>query len=197
MYWNSINKIYTLYVLRYVCWEELVKTQGRRTQLCDGILSTFQPSDLGQDITRKGSEILCWNCPPMCTSTCRHITAHMGCHTWRDLWSCRPSLHYLYTGSIGGSEGLGTRLMLIHATTTILCYTICIAPSVSGIAKAGPGRAHAWPKHHVHPALVTQSRTKRGANGLAANGLAANGLAYSRCPASTNDLATPLPSVQW
>ena len=31
----------------------------------------------------------------------------------------------------------------------------------SGVAKAGPGRSHARPKHHVRPAHVMRSRTKR------------------------------------
>ena len=30
----------------------------------------------------------------------------------------------------------------------------------SGIAKAGPGRACAWPKHHVRPTHVMRSRAK-------------------------------------
>ena len=31
---------------------------------------------------------------------------------------------------------------------------------ISGVAKAGHGRAHARPKHRVRPAHVTQSRVK-------------------------------------
>ena len=31
----------------------------------------------------------------------------------------------------------------------------------SGVAKGGPGRARARPKHYVRPALVAQSRKKR------------------------------------
>ena len=34
-------------------------------------------------------------------------------------------------------------------------------PVASGVVKAGPGQARAQPKHHVRPAHVTQSRTKR------------------------------------
>ena len=49
----------------------------------------------------------------------------------------------------------------------------------SGVAKGRPGQACARPKHHVRTAHVMQSCAKRG-------------LAYSRCPANTNDLATPL-----
>ena len=54
----------------------------------------------------------------------------------------------------------------------------------SGIVKGGPGRARARPKHHVRTAHVMQSHAKRG-------------LAYSRCPANTNDLATPLRVSLW
>ena len=43
---------------------------------------------------------------------------------------------------------------------------IIISNQTSSVVKAGPGRAHAQPKHH--------------------------GLAYSRCPPNTSDLATPL-----
>ena len=56
----------------------------------------------------------------------------------------------------------------------------------SGVAKAGP---RAWPKHHVRPAHVTQSRVKRARVLMLLDSLE---LAYSRCPANTNDLATPL-----
>ena len=51
--------------------------------------------------------------------------------------------------------------------------------NISGVAKARPGRACAWPKHHVHPVRMRE----------------ANGIAYSRCPANTNDLATPLDNI--
>ena len=56
------------------------------------------------------------------------------------------------------------------------------AVHTSGIAKGGPGRARARPKHFVRPVIVTQSHAKRRANGLV----------YSGCPANTNDLAKPL-----
>ena len=64
----------------------------------------------------------------------------------------------------------------------------------SGVAnsKTRPGRARARPKHHVRPAHVTRSRTKRARALVLLDSLEANGVAYCRCPANTNDLATPL-----
>ena len=61
----------------------------------------------------------------------------------------------------------------------VYCLLLIYYAPCSGVAKGGPGWARAWPKHHVRPAHVTQSRAKHG-------------LAYSRCLANTNDLATPL-----
>ena len=52
----------------------------------------------------------------------------------------------------------------------------------SGVAKGGPGQAHARPKHHVRAAC----------HAISCEACEANGLAYSRCLANTNDLATPL-----
>ena len=54
--------------------------------------------------------------------------------------------------------------------------------TVDGVAEARLGRACARPKQHAH---VMRSCAKREANGLV----------YSRCPANTNDLATPLATV--
>ena len=52
----------------------------------------------------------------------------------------------------------------------------------SGVAKAGPGRAHARPKV---PCLSHSCHT-----------ISREQLAYSKCPANTNDLATPLPQTR-
>ena len=57
----------------------------------------------------------------------------------------------------------------------------------SGIAKAGPGRAHAR--------LIKAPCSSRSCHTISHKARAsarANGLAYSRCLANTNDLATPL-----
>ena len=58
-----------------------------------------------------------------------------------------------------------------------------------GVAKAGPDRAHAQPKHHAHPTHAMQSCMKHA---WALVLLYSLELAYSSCPANTNDLATLL-----
>ena len=64
-----------------------------------------------------------------------------------------------------------------------MLYTTCMMEldHTSGVAKAGPGWARARPKHHIRPTHVNSCHRHK-----------ANGLVYSRCPANTNDLATPL-----
>ena len=44
--------------------------------------------------------------------------------------------------------------------TNHYAYAIQMLQLCSGVAKAGPGWAHAWPKDHVRPAHVTRSCMK-------------------------------------
>ena len=54
----------------------------------------------------------------------------------------------------------------------------------SGVVKAGPGWARAWPKHRVYLMSRDHVRSMRERK--------ANGLVNSRYPANTNDLSMPL-----
>ena len=71
---------------------------------------------------------------------------------------------------------------LIPRQLTIILFPGLSYLQFSGVVKGGPGRARAHPKHHVRAACHAISRKVHEANGLA----------YSRCPANTNDLPTPL-----
>ena len=47
------------------------------------------------------------------------------------------------------------------ADSCLVCCVVSTVVHISGVAKGGPGRACAQPKHRVRPTHVTQSRMKR------------------------------------